>query len=195
MASGPRTECWPTSLTLFFIGHNAFSINGNSIWMSLVRVNGRGRCVPRSRETKRLEQKGDLKPPSCASSNVNLATPFFFNDKGELAIEERAMFHFPTWPSDTAHSLIFLSPSQPPKSPVNGVTLESVVSLPFLKTSTQSRKTRSFPFKRRSHVSQMAGRDFNTFWVFFVPPVTGEFVTLTAARGGIVQLNGAAFVT
>lgn len=43
-------------------------------------------------------------------------------------------------------------------------------------------------------MSQMAGRDFNTFGVF-VPPVMGDFVTLTAARGGIVQFNGPLFVT
>lgn len=39
VASGPLPECWPTSLTLFFIGHNASRSNVNSIWMSFVRVN------------------------------------------------------------------------------------------------------------------------------------------------------------
>lgn len=45
-------------------------------------------------------------------------------------------------------------------------------------------------------MSQMAGWDLNTFGVF-VQPVSqpGDFVTLTAARGGIEQFSGPLFVT
>lgn len=33
----------------------------------------------------------------------------------------------------------------------------------------------------------------STLLVFFVQPVTGDFATLTTARGGIVQFNGPSF--
>lgn len=44
-------------------------------------------------------------------------------------------------------------------------------------------------------MSQMAGWDFDTFGVFFVQPVMGDLVTVTTARGEIVQFNGPLFVT
>lgn len=37
---GPRLNADPLPLACFFIGYNEVTINGNSIWMSLVRVNG-----------------------------------------------------------------------------------------------------------------------------------------------------------
>lgn len=49
-------------------------------------------------------------------------------------------------------------------------------------------------FKRRGPVPQMAGWDFHAFGVF-AQPVMGDFVTLTAARGGIEQFYGPVFVT
>lgn len=92
MASGLQTECWPTSLNPFFIGHNAVTINGNSIWMSLVGVNGRGVGVflkvgrsvnekvrtKRGFETVRLSEEEDreafylLKVPQNQSQHLNL---------------------------------------------------------------------------------------------------------------------------
>lgn len=37
---GPRLNADPLPLACFFIGYNEVTINGNSIWMSPVRVNG-----------------------------------------------------------------------------------------------------------------------------------------------------------
>lgn len=49
---GPWPECWPTSLTLFFTGHNEIDFNGNSIWMSLVKSKWGG-GVPQSGEVSK----------------------------------------------------------------------------------------------------------------------------------------------
>lgn len=120
VASGPQPECWPTSLTLFFTGHNEIGMNSNSIWVNHVRANEQNQTD--------FECKSKM--------------PFYYS-KSELSWKEWAIFYFLIHPKKSGNQeMIFLSSSWPRKMPEALSECrhsESPVSLRFSNSNTDEK--------------------------------------------------------